>query len=254
MRQEQVNIAIKTFCSKFIENPYLHRCEHSLHISLYNELITLCPKNFILNNDGTFLTNYIHKEFPGRKQTDTSTNDLVDRTQIDLVILAENQQTDSINDFLNGNFDIDYSFELALEYGIEHLCWDIFKFITGSNKSVNHNNYIIHLYNKIRSKKYFDKVKIDIMLSDNTTDIDLNNKFELCYYLIYLCINYSRNKEHKDYEEILAIVIGFVSKKNKKYNDKYLLEPKEVQIILQKMKFIFIDANPQTMIEPLMNI
>ncbi len=95
------------------------------------------------------------------------------------------------------------------------------------------------------------------MLSNNTTKTDLNKGFEWCYYLIKLCINYSENPDptdHKDYEKILTIVMDFVKEKNKKYNDTYLLEAKEVQKILKKMKFIFIDANPQTNIGPLMNI
>lgn len=255
MRQEQVNNAIKNFCGNFIKNPYLHRCEHSLHVSLYNELIEQCSEKFICNNGEKYETNYIHKEFPGRKKTDTSTNKLVDRTQIDIVILAKKQQTDSVKNFLEGNFDIDYSFELSLEYGIRHLCWDIFKFITGSNKSIDHKNYIIHLYHKKHSNKYFDENKEMIMLNHNTIKTDLNKKFELCHYLIELCINYTKNKDDNDYEKILAIIMHFVKNKNKKYDDKYLLDSKEdMQEILQQMKFIFIDAYPQTKIEPLMNI
>ena len=46
-----------------------------------------------------------------------------------------------------------------------------------------------------------------------------------------------------------------IKNKNKKYKDNYLLDSKdEMQNILQQMKFIFIDAYPQTEIRQLMNI
>lgn len=246
MMQEQVNTAIKAFYDEFNEKPYLHRCEHSLHISLYNKLIKKRPESFIFNNDKKLLTNYVHKEFPGRRKTDKSSN--LDRTQIDIAVLAENQHADSINDFLYGNFDIDYTFELALEYGIEHLSWDIFKFITGSNKSINHKNYIVHLYHKKHSTRNIDKIDNAINLNDRTIENDLNKSFEKCYYLIKLCINYSEKEYHKDYEKILEIVIDNVNNKNKKYDNTYLLETTDVQQILKKMKFIFFNANPQTKI------
>lgn len=248
MKREQINVAVKTFCEKFREHPYLHRCEHSLHVALYNELSKLYPEGFSFNNDKTLQTNYVHKEFPGRKKGHASQSNkkLVDRTQIDIAILAKDQQCVLINDFLDGNLDIDYAFELALNYGIEHLCWDIFKFITGSNTSLNHKNYIIHFYNRERNRKYFDKHKIGLLLNDNKMELELNEKVEWCYYLIELCIKYATNKDQKDYDEIVKIVMKFVIKKNIKYDNRYLLDEKEVQKILQEMKFVFIDVNSQT--------
>jgi hypothetical protein len=255
MRQEQIDIAIKAFCNEFKDNPYLHRCEHSLHISLYNKLIKQFSEKFILNNNNNnnnnkLLTSYIHKEFPGRKKNHSSSHKLLPRTQIDVVVLKENQETNSISDFLNGNFEIDYAFEISLEYEMKHLCWDIFKFITGSNKSKDSKNYIIHLYNKNRTKKYFDKKNIDILLKNNTIKTDSIKGVEGCYYLIKLCMNYSKNKDVKDYEKILAIVKDFVKKKNEKYADENLLDTKEnMQKKLQQMKFIFFDANPNSQID-----
>ena len=251
MTQDLVKKAIQNFCTKFIENPYLHRCEHSLHISLYNELFKFYSNRLILNNNERFSTNYIHKEFPGRK-TDTSKNNLVDRTQIDIVVLAKNQETNSINDFLLGNFEIEFSFELALEYGIEHLCWDIFKYITGSNKSRENKNYIIHLYNKEHSKKNLDNKEINTIDSNILSDI-----FESCYYLISLGIIYSKNKDEETYKKILDLILPQVYKKNIKYNEKnynYLYEDENAKNVLQKMKFIFIAVSPKLTEIKLMNI
>jgi hypothetical protein len=258
MTQEQVNSAIKSFCNDFKENPYLHRCEHSLHISLYNKLMKVNCDKLSIKTDENFITNYIHKEFPGRKKEKgkTSSSNLVDRTQVDIAVLAENQQIDSLNDFLEGNLDIDYCFELSLEYGIEHLCWDIFKFITGSNKSIDHKNYIIHFYHKSRSRKYFEQSKVDNLLNDNTKGDNLN-EIESCYYLVQLCINYAINKNQKIYEEILEIVINNVERKNQKYskeNYKYLYGDKDAKLILQNMKFILIDGNPKTQLKQLIKI
>lgn len=148
MTETQVNTAIKLFCDEFITNPYIHRCEHSLHISLYNYLIKEDLQSISLCEN--FKTSFVHKEFPGRKTNEKSENK-VDRTPIDIVVLSEHQKQVSINDFLEGNLIIDFAFEVSLEYGIEHLCWDIFKFIIGSNKSEGNKNFIIHLWEPLKT-------------------------------------------------------------------------------------------------------
>ncbi|HOR40965.1 MAG TPA: hypothetical protein PLK02_05060 [Paludibacteraceae bacterium] len=253
MTQNQVHTAVQAFVQNFISNSYLHRCEHSLHIALYNELFLQAPQQFVFCQKHQ--TNFVHKEFPGRKTTDApilTGRQLVDRTSIDIVVLSK-QQVNSIKDFLAGNLDVDFAFELSLEYGIEHLCWDIFKFITGSNRSIDSKNYIIHLYHKERVQSYFDTEKINgnTMWNENGYIVEnsLNNKVEWCYYLINLCIAYSQKTNNDDYDKIMAIIKHFVCKKYKSITtdnyDNYLPDTEFIKNILQNMKFIITDANPK---------
>jgi hypothetical protein len=218
MTQAQVNTAVNAFIQNFIDNPYLHRTEHSLHIALFEELFQQFPQTFEFykddKNNQIYNTNFVHKEFPGRKKDEKGNqSELVDRTQIDIVVLKK-QQAASIDNFLDGNLAVDFAFEMSLEAGIEHLCWDIFKFITGSNKSIGHKNYIIHLYHK---KHAFKDAKIDKYTMGNGGKLevsDLTKELEWCYYLIRLCIKYSQKQDNDDYEEIIKIIKDFVWKKN----------------------------------------
>jgi hypothetical protein len=264
MTQNQVNTAVKAFIKNFIDNPYLHRTEHSLHVALFEELFKESPQTFEFYDDKsnqTYKTNFVHKEFPGRRantQPTTPQTKLVDRTQIDIVVLKENQPETPINDFRDGNLDVDFAFEMSLEAGIKHLCWDIFKFITGSNKSIEHKNYIIHLYHENRVQQYFNKDKIqgDTMWSgERLCESALNMKIEWCYYLIQLCINYSQNQDTDSYTKIMAIINHFVCKYKKDkikiekdeidYED-YLPTESYIQAVLKNMKFVMVDANPDT--------
>jgi hypothetical protein len=238
MKQNQVNNAVQRFIKNFKANPYLHRTEHSLHIALFNELFNeSCPTTFMLHEN--YQTNYVHKEFPGRRintQLTVPETKLGYETTIDIVVLEENQKKTSIKIFLDGDFDIDFAFELSLEYDIEHLCWDIFKFITGSNESYKHKNYIIHLYHRDHR---FDATKIQ----------KKNQIIEWCYYLIQLCIKYSKNPNNDDYyTEIKTIIKRFVckSKSNKITEanyDGYLPTDSSIQDVLKNMKFVLVSVN-----------
>jgi hypothetical protein len=98
-------------------------------------------------------TRIVHKGFPGNSTGVVAP--FGKRTNFDLAVLEVDNACSLVpydgmlpdaNTFIQGNFKVDFGLELSLNYDIEHLCWDMYKFLTQVNKC-NHL-YIIHLYNK----------------------------------------------------------------------------------------------------------
>jgi len=132
-----VEQTINDFLLLFAENPYLHRCEHSIHCELYNMLL----QNKFLNNfvklDG-FNIRLIHKEWPEYSIRSGKNK----RGETDIAILSPtNLRNYSISDYKNGTIEAPVAIELGLNYKYDHFEKDI-------NKLINSNvykGYIIHL-------------------------------------------------------------------------------------------------------------
>lgn len=132
---------INNFLKKFMDFPYLHRVEHSIHCDLYNMLIS----NDVFNKkikiaDQTI--QILHKEWPEYIPRENKNNR---RGNFDMAILApESIKNKSINDFIYGRIEAPIVIEMGLNYGTEHLTED-FKKIKNSNV---YRGYLLHLVRK----------------------------------------------------------------------------------------------------------
>lgn len=136
-----VDLTINKFVKLFSENPYLHRCESSIHCELYNMLI----RNEILNKLGTiddYKIRLIHKEWPEYYALDGKSG----RGETDIAILSPtNLDKYNISDYKNGRIEAPIAIELCLNYKYNHFKGDVKKLI---NSSV-YKGYIIHLVREI---------------------------------------------------------------------------------------------------------
>jgi hypothetical protein len=134
-----VDRAIDQFISEFIDFPYLHRVEHSVHCELFQNLMgqKLLNGRYPLEN---YLTQLIHKEWPEYKPRPKNGNR---RGFFDLGILSpESIESSSLQEFKEGRIKPTFAIEVGLNYDLEkHLKEDSDKL---SNSEIS-NGYLIHL-------------------------------------------------------------------------------------------------------------
>ncbi|MDR1973640.1 MAG: hypothetical protein LBQ31_03080 [Bacteroidales bacterium] len=129
-----VEQSINTLVKEFIEYPYLHRVEHSLHARLFEIMKTHAPlKQQVALKDGT-VTQLVHKEWPDNG------NSKKRRGNFDICVLTPTLLAKSEReDFVKGKLNAPVVIEMGLNYNIKHLKKDVEKL---KNKK---NAYIIHL-------------------------------------------------------------------------------------------------------------
>lgn len=128
----KVERAITRLVDEFVEFPYLHRVEHSLHVRLA-ELVTaeLGGERRESLRTGE-ITQLVHKEWP---ETVARTTADVDHSRglFDLVVLAPSQiEQASLDQFRSGRIDPPIAIEVGLNYGLAHLRQDIDKLLNSS--------------------------------------------------------------------------------------------------------------------------
>jgi hypothetical protein len=133
-----VERVLDQFVLQFIDFPYLHRVEHSIHCELYrllsNERIfaNTCPMN-------RWVSQSIHKEWPEYKPRPDKGNR---RGNIDLCIIAPKKLVScTYEQFRHGRIEPDIAIEIGLDYRIRHLKEDSRKLL---NSSIGHG-YLVHL-------------------------------------------------------------------------------------------------------------
>ena len=119
--------AIGVLVDEFMEEPYLHRVEHSLHIRLAELLAKELdgPERVALKTGE--VTQLVHKEWP---ETVPRQRKGVDRPRgaFDLVVLAPEQLGQAnLDQFLTGRIDAPIAIEVGLDYGEVHLTQDLGK-------------------------------------------------------------------------------------------------------------------------------
>jgi len=128
---------IDQFVMEFIEFPYLHRREHSIHCELFKILSS--RKIFACTHPmGRWTTQPIHKEWPEylRRQKKGK------RGEFDLCILApERFLACSSNEFYNGRIRPSIVIEVGLNYSLRHLRADAAKL---RNSGIE-NSFLVHL-------------------------------------------------------------------------------------------------------------
>jgi hypothetical protein len=139
--RQAVERAIDRLVTEFLDFPYLHRVEHSLHtrlVALMAEEEALAG-NFPVGT-GLAVTQLIHKEWPETLPRPEKRNR---RGNFDLAVLAPQQlaQCPSVADFLTGRLAAPIAVEVGLDYDYAHLAADRDKVL---NSRVPFG-YLVHL-------------------------------------------------------------------------------------------------------------
>lgn len=144
-------LCINELVLEFLDYPFLHRVEHSIHARLYS-LLRGQPhfdRHFALAQ-GEMLTQPIHKEWPETKPRPENEGR---RGSFDLAILSPGQLFDSsLKDFSAGLLDAAIVIEMGLNYGDSHLSQDAEKLL---NSDVRHG-YLVHLVREQRHEAAVD--------------------------------------------------------------------------------------------------
>ncbi|NAZ80246.1 hypothetical protein GTR02_00220 [Kineococcus sp. R8] len=136
-----VERAITAVVTEFIDNPYLHRVEHSLHAELFH----FVKEHEVLSQIVTFAggalsTQLVHKEWPETRPRPDKEGQ--GRGNFDLAILAPAQvQRATFRQLRDGRIEAPIVIEVGLDYGLKHLRQDAYKF---SNSQVAFP-YLLHL-------------------------------------------------------------------------------------------------------------
>lgn len=133
-----VEQSIDQFILEFIEFPYLHRVEHSVHCELFQVLARrkIFSRTYPM---GRWLTQPIHKEWPEYLPRPEKGNR---RGNFDLSILApERLNSCSFSDFREGRIRPSIVIEVGLDYDLDHLTADADKL---KNSGID-DSYLVHL-------------------------------------------------------------------------------------------------------------
>jgi len=144
-------LCINELVQEFVELPYLHRVEHSMHARLYSLLRDqpLFDRHFPLAR-GAAYTQPVHKEWP---ETIARPENEGRRGSFDLAILSPSQLFESsLKNFTLGLLDAAVVIEMGLNYRDSHLRQDGEKLI---NSNVRHG-YLVHLVREQGHEKAID--------------------------------------------------------------------------------------------------
>ena len=150
-----VEQSINKLIGEFLQNPYLHRVEHSLHCQLYCHLVD--SKELGKSEDyGGVLPRRVQKEWPETRPRPRKKNR---RGNFDLAILGPafrpNFQSIDVRNFQLGLIKPGVVIEIGLDYGLEHLKQDQIKM---KNSKVRHG-YLIHLARPLGDPQKVDELE-----------------------------------------------------------------------------------------------
>jgi len=156
--REKVEQAINTLVKEFVDSPYLHRVEHSIHAHLFN-LITLADEFGQHYPIGKNLatTQLVHKEWPETIPRPEKGNR---RGNFDIAILSPSLLTTcpSIDVFLDGKLPAPIVIEIGLDYDGQHLANDAKKLINSKPKY----GYLIHLVRDVPRDPMVEQIILGI--------------------------------------------------------------------------------------------
>lgn len=150
-----VEQSIDYFVKEFIDFPYLHRVEHSIHVQLYSIMMKhqeLAQRVTLGDNLG--VTQLVHKEWP----IFTKSGDL--RGYFDLAILSPKllKECPSLEAFRKGHLQAPIVIEIGLDYNARHLSNDAKKLINSKPTQ----GYLIHLVREFPREPEAEKIVLDI--------------------------------------------------------------------------------------------
>jgi hypothetical protein len=146
-----VEHALDQLVHEFLEFPYLHRVEHSLHAKFFSMLVSqLHFAQFYPLADGKIQTHTVHKEWP-----ETRAREAQKRGNFDIAIVAPAQlAAASLQDFREGRIAAPIVIEMGLDYDAAHLAADEEKLV---NSAVPYP-YLVHLMRRSCSDDLTDRI------------------------------------------------------------------------------------------------
>lgn len=138
----KVEFYINKIVGEFLESPYIHRVEHSMHVNLISALMLDPDGHFSgrhqIGNTGE-VTQLIHKEWPETKVREEKAG----RGNFDIAILSPMvlQHCHQLPHFAQGWLPAPIVIEMGLNYSLEHYEQDRSKLI---NSKV-YRGYLVHL-------------------------------------------------------------------------------------------------------------
>lgn len=134
----EINASIDRLIREFIENPFLHRVERSIHC----ELFSILKERRLFSGTHSMLgakTQLIHKEWPEHIPRPEKGNR---RGNFDLCVLSPDSISQSpLTEFRKGKIKPDFAIEVGLDYDLKHLKNDSSKLLNSQIES----GYLIHL-------------------------------------------------------------------------------------------------------------
>lgn len=151
-----VEDAIDQLVQDFIDCPYLHRVEHSIHAELFHILMShpQLAQRVSLGND-LAKTQLIHKEWP-----ESIAREGKGRGNFDLAVLSPQllRACPSISAFHGGHLHAPIVIEMGLDYDAEHLARDAQKLMNSKPK----HGYLIHLVRELPREPSAEKIVLGI--------------------------------------------------------------------------------------------
>ncbi len=125
-----VDRAITKLAEQFLEDPYLHRVEHSLHTALHSHLKQETELTDVVQLASTgHRTQLVHKEWP-ETIAEQGSNGMVKKGNFDIGILSPAQVSSAmLKQFRAGRIDAPLAIEVGLDYGVKHLKQDAAKLL-----------------------------------------------------------------------------------------------------------------------------
>jgi hypothetical protein len=154
--KDLVEQSIDRLLQEFLEYPYLHRKEHSIHAQLFWTMMTHpeLAARVPIGND-LALTQLVHKEWP--ESVGRGGNR---RGSFDLVVVSPKllRGCPSIDAFIHGHLLAPIVIEIGLDYDVQHLAGDAKKLINSKPKF----GYLIHLVREFARDPVAEKILLDI--------------------------------------------------------------------------------------------
>jgi hypothetical protein len=138
---ERVEREITKLVDEFVDHPYLHRVEHSLHAQLFAALVghDVFSRRYRIGST-QHLAQLVHKEWP--ETVRDATVNATKRGSFDLAVIAPQQLALASPEHLRfGRIAAPIVIEMGLNYGHKHLRDDALKL---TNSNVPHG-YLVHL-------------------------------------------------------------------------------------------------------------
>lgn len=180
--------AIDSLVNDFLQYPFRHRKEHSLHCELYHILAAELESKCIWNY-GYFKAGIIQKEWP---ETVHAPNTI--RGNFDISIIGpqeENGRKITINEFKEGLLRPAIVAEFGLDYGLSHLEKDKNKLI---NSDVQHG-YLIHFDRRNHYEKTIAAIENKI---DKIIELESITNIKIAYAYIDFQKSKIRYRKFKD--------------------------------------------------------
>lgn len=149
--------AIDSLVDNFARQPYIHRCEHSIHCELYSMLaVHRALQGIYPLKDGIGRsTTLIHKEWP---ETIPQPEKVGRRGNFDLAILDPvDVPQHTVEDFSAGRIRPAFVVEMGLNYDLNHLTNDDAKL---TNSACPHS-YLVHLWQPHKGIRDADRTALE---------------------------------------------------------------------------------------------